>query len=146
MAREDGSGQISLRQERAMDVLLRGGRDSEAAEAAGVRRQTVNKWRHHDAAFIAALNRRRRAIWQANLDRLRALVGDALDTLVEIMGGDDPALRLRAAQAVLDATKPPYSALKPCGATEARDVELQWEVKESVSELAAGLHELAKVR
>lgn len=42
----------------AVDVLDRGGTQTEAAELAGVSRVTVSRWVHHHPAFLAELNRR----------------------------------------------------------------------------------------
>ncbi len=47
----------------------------------GVTRQTVNGWRNHDPAFIAALNARRLDIWSGAADRLRALLPKAVAAL-----------------------------------------------------------------
>ena len=40
-------------------ALLTGATDTEAAEAANVTRETVNRWRHRDANFVAALSEAR---------------------------------------------------------------------------------------
>jgi hypothetical protein len=48
--------------------------DGEAATLAGVSRQTVNHWRHHNELFMAALNRRRAELRDAATDRLVGLV------------------------------------------------------------------------
>lgn len=95
----DETRQLTLVQERAADLLVAGQRDQDVAEAVGVTRQTVNGWRHHDPAFIAALNVRRRRLWETAVAQLRALVPRALDVLAaELDHGDD---RLKAALAVI---------------------------------------------
>lgn len=74
----------------AIDRLVTGATDSEAADVAGVTRQTVNGWRRHNPMFKAELNRRREAIMGASVDRLRALLPVALDTLErELKGGEN---------------------------------------------------------
>lgn len=65
----------------ALAVLAEGKSDAEAAEAAGVPLATIIAWRQYDPAFQAALNRRRLQIWEASLDRLRALLPRALEAL-----------------------------------------------------------------
>src|SRR5579884_1829578 len=55
--------ELSVAQLNAIDLLVCGATDGEAAEAVGVSRQTVNTWRHHDPAFVAELNSRRLEIW-----------------------------------------------------------------------------------
>jgi hypothetical protein len=55
--------------------------DGATAEAVGVHRVTVTKWRNCDAYFEAELNRRRTEVWSASTDRLRALLPRALEAL-----------------------------------------------------------------
>ena len=72
---------LSVAKANAIDLLVAGATDQEAADAVGVTRQTVNGWRNHDPEFIAALNARRLDVWGGSADRLRALLPTALDTL-----------------------------------------------------------------
>ena len=95
-------------QDAALMVLLRGGSDQAAADAAGVTRQTVNVWLHSDPAFVAELNRRRSLVWDAYHDRLRGLVVQALDVLGDQLQGDDPGAARQAASIIL----------KTCGAAD----------------------------
>jgi hypothetical protein len=79
---------LSPAQHRALDLLVAGETDGSVAEAVGVHRVTVWKWRHYDPEFQAQLNQRRREIWSASKDRLRSLLPIALDTLeAELHGG-----------------------------------------------------------
>ena len=72
---------LSVEQLTAIDVLVMGKPDAEAAEAAGVTRSTVTDWRTHHLVFIATLNTRRSALWADAHERLRALVGQAMANL-----------------------------------------------------------------
>src|SRR5215210_6483134 len=72
---------LSIAQLNAIDCLAAGQTDAETAASVGVTRQTVNGWRHHHPAFIAALNARRLEIWGAAADRLQALLPKALAAL-----------------------------------------------------------------
>ena len=72
---------LSVAKANAIDLLVSGATDQEAADAVGVTRQTVNGWRNHDPEFIAALNARRLDVWGGAADRLRALLPTALATL-----------------------------------------------------------------
>jgi hypothetical protein len=72
---------LSVEQLTAIDVLVMGKTDAEAAAAAGVTRPTVTDWRNHHPVFRATLNARRSALWAEAHDRLRALVGKAIETL-----------------------------------------------------------------
>jgi hypothetical protein len=84
-AKSDVSGHLTREltdaQLTAIDRLVTGATDDEAAEAAGVALRTVNKWRTHDPVFVAALNARRRDLWAGSVDKLRALLPEALKTL-----------------------------------------------------------------
>lgn len=72
---------LSVAKANAVDLLVTGATDQEAADAVGVTRQTVNGWRNHDPAFVAALNARRLDVWGGAADKLRALLPTALETL-----------------------------------------------------------------
>jgi hypothetical protein len=64
---------LSVTQLTAIDALITGKTDAEAAEAAGVTRPTVTDWRNHHPVFMATLNERRSAPWSEAHDRLRAM-------------------------------------------------------------------------
>ena len=66
-----------LRQLPALESLLAGCSVLEAAEAAGVSRETVHRWKREDWAFQAALNRGQRDIQEAIRGRLLAAAGTA---------------------------------------------------------------------
>ena len=46
---------ISLAQSLALEALVSGGSITKAAKEAGVARETVSRWVHHDPAFLAEL-------------------------------------------------------------------------------------------
>jgi len=88
-------GELSIGQENAISVLLLGGTHREAATAAGVTRPTVTEWANHDAAFQAALNQARAALWAAATDRLRAMVPKAVAALeAALEANPDPKIAL----------------------------------------------------
>ena len=91
--------QLSSQQERALDLLVAGRRDSEVADELGINRTTVWRWRTDDMAFQAALNDRRHDAWNAAIEQLRGLVAPALESLAEELEGPR---RLRAAIAILE--------------------------------------------
>ena len=72
---------LTIKQENALDLLVLGETDAATAEAVGVNRVTVTKWRNYDPCFQAELNRRRQDVWGASVDRLRSLLPRALDAL-----------------------------------------------------------------
>lgn len=101
VAEGDRRRQLSVKQERAIELLLVGKGDAEVAKAVGVSRQTVNEWRNHDALFIAELNLRRQQVWEAALGRLRGLLGQAIAVLEEDLNAEDRRIRQAAAIHVL---------------------------------------------
>jgi hypothetical protein len=109
---------LSVKQENAIDMLVTGAADAEVAEAVGVNRVTVTRWRNYDPQFEAELNARRKALWGVSVDRLRALLPRAIDALeAELDGGKH---RVRAAVSVLqlaglDRSGPKKTALDSYG-------------------------------
>ncbi|MEZ4287761.1 MAG: helix-turn-helix domain-containing protein [Polyangiales bacterium] len=93
--------EISDKQRLAMAVLLTGGSDSEAADAAGVTRPTVNRWKNQDPQFVAALNEGRKALYQQFSDGVTALLPKAVKALGESLESEDLATRLKAASLVM---------------------------------------------
>lgn len=78
----------TLEQLNAIDRLVHGATDQETADAVGVHRVTVTRWRNYDVVFQAELNRRRREVWQVSTDKLRALLPCAVEALeVELLQG-----------------------------------------------------------
>ena len=90
---------LTVAQLAAVDALLAGATDAEAADAAGVSRQSVNVWRNHHPAVVAALNAGRVAMWERSADRLRALVPMAIDALAAAL--EDPLTDPKVALDVL---------------------------------------------
>ena len=76
---------LTQTQYNAIDAILTGATDQEAADRCGVTRQTVNGWKNNDPEFIAVLNQRRELLVDMYLDRLRAMVGRALQVLDDNM-------------------------------------------------------------
>ncbi len=115
---------LSAPQAAAVELVALGRNDTDAAKAAGVTRQTVNGWRNHDPAFIAAVNARRRELWEEAQDRLRGLATKALDVLAGALEAD-PATALPAAVQVLKALKIYGAVDAPTGPTTAEAVLAQ---------------------
>jgi len=76
--REQG---LTIQQLNAIDLLVTGKTDQAVADAVGVARVTVTCWRLYDPHFEAELNRRRKEVWGASADRIRALLPKAFDVL-----------------------------------------------------------------
>ena len=115
MTNQDETGQLTIKQKQALELLLTGASLTEVAEKVGVARQTVSVWHNRDTRFIAELNRRRKELWVSNQDKLRQLVSDAVDVLADEMHGTDLHLRHKAAVAVLKAVGLSGADLTPRG-------------------------------
>ncbi len=77
----DDKRRLSEKQYQAIDLILQGLTDEEVALRVGVTRQTVNKWKNKNPAFIAELNQRRKEVHDAAKDKLIRLASKAVDTL-----------------------------------------------------------------
>ena len=112
---------LTAPQAAAVELVALGKNDTDTAKAAGVTRQTVNGWRNHDPVFMAAVNARRRELWEETHDRLRGLAVKALDVLAGALEAD-PATALPAAVQVLKALKIYGTVDAPMGPTSALGV------------------------
>lgn len=92
---------LTKAQQEVIELLLAGKDDKEAAEAAGVEWSTVNEWRNTNLLFNVELNRRRRALWESQVERLRGLLALAVDSLESDLKSEDPEIRHKAAVAML---------------------------------------------
>ena len=88
----DSLQQLTPKQQAAIDLLLSGRNDRETAEVVGAHRTTISRWRLHDLAFVDELNRRRREVYGAAGERLRALLPKALDVLERQLDEGDGGL------------------------------------------------------
>jgi hypothetical protein len=102
---------LTLPQLNAIDLLVAGKTDKETAELLNLARTTVTKWRLYDPVFQAALNCRRAEVWSAGIDRLRALIPQALAALGEELEERDGPNRLKAAAEILKLAQLPAAAL-----------------------------------
>ena len=95
---------LTVIQEKAIQLLMTGLSDQAVADELDIARQTVNNWKHNDAAFAARFNAERQALWSTHREKLRSLVAQAVDVLAEDMDTRlEPKLRQSAAIHVLKA-------------------------------------------
>lgn len=131
-ARAELERELTPAQEAALTALLAGQDQGQAAEAAGVTRQTVNGWANHDPVFVARMNAERRAAWAARVERLRALVGQAVDVLADDLEGDDPKAARWAAVHILRAVGLYGVNAAPVGETTPAAVASGWKRAEAL--------------
>ena len=103
--------EVSDRQSIAIDVLVSGATQREAAEKAGVQRSTVTAWCNKNVVFIAEWNRRRRQRLTAAGERLHETTGAALDAVAESINNGDTAtalafIRIVGVEHLLSAARP----------------------------------------
>jgi hypothetical protein len=127
----------------AVDLVVTGKSDGDVAEAVGVTRQTVSGWRHYHPEFRAAVNTRRREVFGQAADRLRSLLGRALDVLAEELDATQwSEERLKVALKLLDYGAPLLTAqvvqLGPEDADELLEAEAGRRHGDDVHRLLAG--------
>jgi hypothetical protein len=105
---------LSIEQHNAIDLLILGHTDQAVAEQIGVARETICRWRNENPYFMAELNRRRKDMWQTAQERLRGLVGKAIDILEQALQPDD----VKAAVTVLRAANLYGNVGAPQGETD----------------------------
>ena len=102
-------------------------------------RQTVSEWVNRGVAFRAGLNGRRQELWDANCDRLRALLPDAVEALAtELRNGD----RLKAAALILRACGA-YALAAPMAPTDPEEIELADRERASSQSMRSSIADLS---
>ena len=92
---------LSNKQLRAIPQLVSSKSVSEAAELAGVGRQTIHRWMN-DPAFKEEYERQRDEMARYARSGMRALMYKALTVQAERLDSDDPKERARAAQDIMN--------------------------------------------
>jgi transposase-like protein len=74
-----------------------------AARRCGVNEKTLRRWMADDEEFKSAMAEARHVMFQAGLNRVQALAGEAINTLEALMGrGVPPTVRLGAARTLAE--------------------------------------------
>jgi transposase-like protein len=96
------SASLSARQLRAIEALVDGKTNAQAAQRAGVNVSTLYRWRTESAPFMAALKDAQNAAFGEGIEALRRGVKTAVRTCETLMRGNQPPMvRVRAATALL---------------------------------------------
>ncbi len=94
--------QLTPKQQKAIAALLAGQTMEAAAQAASVNATTIYRWLD-DPIFKAAHDTGRRQLAELAMSKLQGLADTAVDVVSSLMQeGNPPAIRLRAAMAILD--------------------------------------------
>ena len=91
---------LNEKQWTAVEMLLAGKSLGTIARVVGVTPRTLYTWRQEET-FRAELARRRREIYSATAERLRALIDPSLDVIEEQLHDPYDRARVRAAQTIL---------------------------------------------
>ena len=111
--------ELSERQRKAVELLLRGLSDQEVANQLGVDRGTVLRWRSKSVGFGRELDRQRRRLWEQSAAEIQSMVGPALSILRKQLASDDERTAIRAAGVLLRFATP--SRLVPAVASASPD-------------------------
>lgn len=95
---------LTARQRRAVMVVLTAPTLGEAARLVGVSPRTLYRWRSSEP-FTRSVRATARALDRDAADQLRAATVDAVRVLREALADEAPAVRVRAAVALLDAAE-----------------------------------------
>ena len=85
----------------AIPHIVAGKTDAQVAEAVGVARETVNRWRNHDQDFHDELMRSRVAQINARISALSSVNTKAIEVMEELLDSKDEGTRMRAAMHLL---------------------------------------------
>ncbi len=106
ISRPQTSYDLTPQQQQALDLLLAGKTVTETAAALDVARETVSRWKHRDAGFVAAYNQGLLSAWEASHKRLLDARAKAIDKLSDLLDEEDPQTVLKAAAALVKVDMP----------------------------------------
>lgn len=92
----------------------------------------MNRWRHRDADFIAALNRSRQDLSQDFRHSLAALLPGVITTLRDGLASESIGIRLRVAETLIRALRTFGEADGP---TKPDVIRLEWDTERAAVEL-----------
>lgn len=124
----DVVGTLTPRQLHAADLLVSGKNDRETAEAVGVTRVTVTRWRLYHLGFRAAVSRRRKETFGVASDRLRGLLHRAIDVLETQLASEDPKVQMAAIRLMISLSR--QCPLQPSDEPESSREILEREARE----------------
>jgi hypothetical protein len=92
---------LTPRKALAAQLLAAGWSQLEAAVMVGTSPRSIRRWLHEDDEFQKAYVLESRILSGQARARIRAVQGNAIDTVIELLTGSSPALRLSAAKVLL---------------------------------------------
>ena len=125
----DERRQLSVEQERALELIILGQNDREVAESLSIARQTVHKWRNYNPLFVANLNAIRQDLWDSQKERIRCLSARALDVLQEDLESENLRLRQAAAVHIWKSGRLYGEGVKPNNEITEMEVHHSWQLQ-----------------
>lgn len=98
---DGGVTPLSDRQLAAVSMFASGSSVKDVADALGVTRQTLWRWRTEDEHFRAELRRRQAQMWEEQAARLRGLLEPSIDVVTSFLTSRYDQHRFRAATTIL---------------------------------------------
>jgi hypothetical protein len=93
---------LTNKQEVAALLLAEGESIKDAAAQAGCSERAVQLWQRDRADFRSRVQQLRDELFGEAVGRLSAAAGQAVDTLVDLLGSCTPGVRLQAARSILE--------------------------------------------
>ena len=97
---DTSTNEMNEKEEMALALILQGRKDAEVAEALGISRMTIWRWKKYDAGFIQALEEKRAHLRQQAEDNILELTESAVNAIRDALNENDPRIRLQAAKLV----------------------------------------------
>jgi len=113
---------LSVEQAQAIDQLMTGKNDREVAEAIGVRRETITRWRLYHPAFQAELNRRRAEVWNNSRESMLQLIPQVIEALSDAINDHENQNRWRVAIEILKLIDLPQTLVKNPGPQDPEEI------------------------
>lgn len=89
------------KKEKALELILKGERDTKIANRLGISRMTLHRWRRDDVYFIEALAERRSMMLEQATEGLMELTEMAIEAIRRALTEGDLKTQLQAAKLVL---------------------------------------------
>src|SRR5689334_12867622 len=87
---------LNEKQRLAVELMAAGQKVGALAQAVGIDRKTLYRWRQEES-FQEAIDARRKELWRRASDRIRALLDPAIDVIEQHLKDDYDRARFRAA-------------------------------------------------
>jgi hypothetical protein len=115
------NNKLNAQQAQTLALLLAGKTQRETAAALDIAEETISRWKHNDAAFIAAYNEGCQALYDASLVEMLELRRAAVKAIKEAVDDDQPRHADRRLKAAIAALKMPAPTI---GDTDPKDIAL----------------------